>query len=125
MKSLDENMMKNLSFPDFNVEKIEFFPEQKSLKIFVEGAWLDIDGGHPLGKGVLCFNEWEQLSISRFNPDTEKWSKTSALITEQLNNICEMKFSASTIYLYGFGQQIGHWMEWKILKAKAHAEFSD
>ena len=54
MRNLDEIMMKNLSFPDFSVEKMEFLPEQKTLKIFVECAWLAVDGGTVLGKGSEC-----------------------------------------------------------------------
>lgn len=116
-------MMKHLSFPDFTVEKIDFSPEEKTLKIFVDGAWINIDGGYQLGKGVLYFNKWEHLSIKRLNPNTEKWSNVSELIIEHLKDICEVKFSDSAICLYGFGKQIGHWMEWKILKATMHAEF--
>ncbi len=123
MKILDENMMKNLSFPDFDVEKIEFSPKEKKLKIFVEGAWLDINGGFELGKGVLCFSNWEDLSISRFDPCAEKWSNISEVKVEPLKDLCEVRFDDSTICLYGFGKQIGHWMEWKIQKAKMHAEF--
>ncbi len=42
---------------------------------------------------------------------------------EHLKDLCEVKFEDSTILLYGFGKQTGHWMEWKIQKMKMHAEF--
>ena len=123
MKILDEKIMKNLSFPDFDIEKIELSFKEKQITIFVDGAWLDIDGGSQLGKGVLYFNDWENLSISRFNPHTEKWSDANESAIEPLKDLCEVKFVGSTICLYGFGAQIGHWMEWRIQKAKMHAEF--
>lgn len=121
---LDEKMMKNLSFPDCEIEKFEFFPKEKILKIFLDGAWLDIDDGCQLGKGFVSFDEWENLLISRFSPKTEKWSPVDELTAEFLSDICEVKFSSPIVSLYGFGEKIGHWMEWKIYKAKMHAEFS-
>lgn len=123
MKILDEKAMQNLSFPDFDVEKIEFVPKEKKVKIFVEGAWLDIDGGFQLGRGILYFSDWENLSISRFDPHTEKWTYLNELAAEPLKDLCEVKFADPTICLYGFGKQTGYWMEWKIQKAKMHAEF--
>ncbi len=124
MKILDENIIKNLSFPDFDIEKIAFFPEKKILKIFIEGAWLEVDGGSLLGKGVLCFYDWADFSISRFDPYIKNWSKVEELTNvEPLKDLCEMKFANSIIYLYGFGKQIGYWMEWKIQKPKMYAEF--
>jgi len=30
--------------------------EQKILKVFVEGAWLEVNEGTQLGKGILFFN---------------------------------------------------------------------
>lgn len=123
MKILDEKIMQNLSFPDFGIEKIEFAPKGKKIKIFVEGAWLDLDGGSQLGRGVLYFDDWENLSISRFDLHTEKWSHLNESAIEPLKDLCEVKFADSTICLYGFGKETGHWMEWKIQKAKMHAEF--
>lgn len=123
MKILDETTMKNLSFPDFEVEKIEFSSEEKKLKIYIEGAWLDLNGGCQLGRGILYFNDWEDFSINRFDPQTEKWSHINASDVDPLKDICEVKFSDTFICLYGFGKQIGHWLEWKIQKAKMHAEF--
>lgn len=124
MQKLDENQMKDLSFPDFDVEKIEFFPEEKILTIFVEGAFLDIDEGFLLGRGVLYFNDWVNFSVRRFDPHTEKWSNVALLGVEHLKDLCEVKFRDSSILLCGFGKGIiGHWMEWEIHKAKMHAEF--
>ena len=124
MKNLNENMMKNLSFPDFQVEKMEFSPREKILKVYVEGAWLDADGGTKLGKGVLFFNGWEALSIRRYNSETEKWSLIDVEPpVEQLIDLCEFKFIDSTVFLFGFGKNLGQWMEWEIVNAKMHGEF--
>lgn len=123
MKNLDEIMIRNLSFPDFNVEKMEFLPEQKILKVFVEGAWLGINEGTVLGKGVLFFNDWDLLSISRYDPILERWYEVEIRNAEELSDLCEVKFSNSNISLYGFGKKLGQWLEWKISHAKIHAEF--
>lgn len=113
MKILNEKMVKNLSFPDFEVEKI--------LKIFVKGAWLEMDGGIQLGKGILFFKNWKSLSINRFNPTSEKWSPMEK--AESLKDLCEVKFFDSITSLCGFGNHTGQWIEWKIANAKMHAEF--
>jgi hypothetical protein len=123
MRNLDEIMMRSLSFPDFNVEKMEFLPEQKILKVFVEGAWLGINGGTVLGKGVLFFNDWDVSSISRYDPILEKWYELEISNSEELRDLCEVKFSNSNISLCGFGKKLGQWLEWKISNAKMHAEF--
>ena len=95
----------------------------KKLKIFVDGAWLEIDEGSQLGRGVLYFNDWENLSVSRFDPHTEHWLDVSVTAVEPLKDLCEVKFVDSIICLYGFGERSGHWTEWKFQKAKIHAEF--
>ncbi|MBA3958487.1 MAG: hypothetical protein H0X51_08890 [Parachlamydiaceae bacterium] len=123
MKNLDEMMMRSLSFPDFNVEKMEFLPEKKILKVFVEGAWLEIDGGTALGKGVLFFNDWDVLSINRYDPILEKWNEIEISNSEELRDLCEVKFFNSNISLCGFGKWVGQWLEWKITNAKMHAQF--
>lgn len=64
MKFLDEKIMKTLSFSDFDVEKIELSPKGKELKIFVEGAWLDVDRDSPLGKGILYFKDWVHFQLA-------------------------------------------------------------
>jgi len=124
MKFLDEDAMESLSFPDFDIEKVEFSHEKKILKIFIDGAWLNINGGSLLGKGVLCFKDWANLSISRFDPYTKNWSNMNELtIVEPLKDLCEIKFANSTVYLCGFGRQSSHWMEWKLQHPQMHAEF--
>jgi hypothetical protein len=116
-------MIKNLSFPDIEVENMEFSPQEKTLKIFVDGAWLDVDGGVKLERGILFFKEWESLSINRFNSTTEKWSSVEEFEAEPLRDLCEVNFFDSTISLCGFGTQIGQWVEWKIVNAQMYAEF--
>jgi len=123
MKTLNKEKIKNLSFEDFNVEKMIFSNNEKTLRIFVDGAWFISNDISQLGKGILFFNDWERLTINRYNPNTEEWSTINELTIEPLQDICEMKFFDSTICLYGFGKKIGYWMEWKIYKTKIRAEF--
>lgn len=121
-KGLDEINIRNLSFPDFDVEKMEFSPKEKTLKIFIEGAWLEENGGEMLGKGVLFFNNWESLSINRFDSDTRTWTQIEN-IPEYLIDLCEVKFLNSDVNLCGFGKQTGQWLEWRIKHTEIHAEF--
>lgn len=93
------------------------------MKIFIDGAWLDIDGGIQLGKGVLYFNDWDNFSINRFDPYTEKWVNMNRSELEFLKDICEVKFANSKVCLYEFGKQMSQWLEWKFEKANMHAEF--
>ena len=123
MKYLNVQMMQNLSFPDYEIERMEFSPQEKRLTIYIEGAWLDENGGTRLGKGKLFFNNWDSLLINRFNSIRETWSAVDELSAEPLRNLCEFKFYNDTVFLSGFGKTLGQWMEWKIVNAKMHAEF--
>lgn len=122
---LNEQSIKKLSFPDFDVERMEFSPTEKILNIFVEGAWLKIDGGKELGKGFLFFSEWESLSINSFHPIAETWSLVKEDSTERLKDLCRVQFNDLFVSLAGFGDEEGHWMEWKIVKPKMYAEFEE
>lgn len=123
MKIIDKNMMQNLSFPDFEVENTELYVEKKMLKIFVSGAWLNLDLGLKLGKGILVFSEWDSILINQFNSKTEQWSSIKPIQSESLKDLCEFIFSDSTVLLCGFGKKTGEWMEWKILGGTMYAEF--
>lgn len=123
-KTLDEIHIRNLSFPDFDVEKMQFSPEKKTLKIYVEGAWLDEDeGGGELGNGVLFFSNWEFIEIKRFEYITKNWCQVEEVDPEFLKDICEFKFLNSSVALCGFGGKSGEWLEWKITNSKMYAEF--
>lgn len=119
----NERSMKNLSFPDFEVEKMEFLPEQKILKIYVQGAWLEENGGKILGKGILFFKNWETLSMRRYDPILEKWFEEEIANFEELRDLSEVKFFNSNAFLNGFGKRVGHWLEWKIVNTTMYAEF--
>ena len=116
--------MKHLSFPDFEVSKMELSSLDRMLQIQIEGAWLDVEGGMQLGKGTLFFYGWENLQISRFDPITEKWSIIGGASDEILRDLPDVSFSESITCLYGFGRSSGQWMEWKITRVKMRAEFS-
>lgn len=125
MKSLDEKMMQYLSFPDMQVEKMEFEPQNKRLDILVNGAFLDVNNIGILGRGVLHFNDWESISIRRFDPFSEEWLETDNVEPEELKDLCEVCFTSSDVSLCGFGKTIGNWLEWKIKNTKMRAEFRD
>ena len=116
--------MNDLSFPDFEVEKMEFSAQQKKLKILVSGAWLNRGGGEALGKGILYFNEWTDISINKFDSQFEQWVRVENVISDGvLKDLCETEFYTNIIYLRGFSTTDGCWLEWKIMGSKSHAEF--
>lgn len=117
--SLKKEDMKHLSFPNFQVEKIEFHPKEKKLKVFVDGAWLDTNGRHQLGKGVLFFENWDDLSVDTFDSTGKRFESS----IEYLEDLCEFKIDDSSVVLKGFGKELGHWVKWKIINPRMHAEF--
>ena len=111
--------MQNLVFsPDFDVETFEFLPKEKKLKIVIEGAWLEED---QLGRGVLYFNDWANLSIRKYDSDADRWSDLNGSGIESLKDFCEVVFADATICISGFGTKTGQWVEWKIQNAKMHS----
>lgn len=86
---------------------------------------MDVDGGYELGKGTLYFSDWDFIKINRFDPFTNVLSPVTCYPVEALKDLCKVDFSSSTIFLAGFGAQIGYWMEWNIVRPKMHAEFED
>lgn len=113
--------MAHLSFPDFDVQKIDFSQKDKILKIYVEGAWLDFEGVGELGKGVLFFTDWKNLSFRTF--ESEKWTDIDIENFEPLRDICEIIFSNSSVKLSGYTKYSGLWTEWDIQEVNMHAEF--
>lgn len=124
VRKLDEMEMRNLSFPNFEVEKIEFSLEQKTLKFFMEDVGLKENDEINLGKCVLFFSDWESLTITRFNPVTETWMLVPVenADSEYLKYICESKFFDSSVCLSGFDEK-NQQLEWKIINTKMYAEF--
>ena len=117
----DATSIKSLVFsPDYDVE-MEFSPNQKSLKVIVEAAWLD--DGTQLDNGILYFNEWESLSVRKYDSSTDKWSDLGEADADILRYLCEVIFLESSTLLNGFGKKSGHWTEWQIFKGQMHAEF--
>lgn len=123
MIKLDNELMKGLSFPDFEVLKCEYDGKQRFLKIYVEGAILNSTEVRKLGKGIICFNNWLSLKVSRFDPHLDKWMLLENYSLEPLKDICEINFSDSTVFLFGFGRRLGHWIQWEIIEPNMYAEF--
>lgn len=124
MIKLTQEMMKNLSFPDYKVESMEFSRQNKTLKILVEGAHLDIDKGRLLERGVLFFSDWESITITIYDVCTNTLSVLEGPHVPSLEDLCEVIFSDQLASLRGFGFKSG-WMEWNLVKPKMHAEFED
>lgn len=122
VKKIDEMNMRNLSFPDFEMEKMEFSPEKKTLKIFMKSVWLEENDEKRLGKGILFFNNWESISVNKLDPVTKAWVMVENIYPEHLKYLFEFKIFNSSICLYGFGKKSQ--LEWKIINTQMHAEFT-
>lgn len=121
--TLNADMMTFLSFPDFEVIKMDFKPCDKALNIYMEGAWLDLNGGEKLGKGVLLFENWISLTIQTFDSTLEKLTTVDLEKFEPLRDICEIIFTNSSVTLCGFTKYTGLWTELNIYNASMHAKF--
>lgn len=118
-----ENLEK-LYFPEALIKELEILLEDRYLKIAVDKAWLDINGGIDLGEGILIFTEWKKIKIKRYDHLIKNWIEIDLKYPiEPLKDLCEFSFSKEEIYLRGFGSVIGQWMEWKIEHAKIYAKF--
>jgi len=124
MKKIEKFLLPYLSFPDCLVENLELSPNKKKLKIFVDGAYLDINNGISFGKGFLIFTNWESLSIKKYNIKIKKWTEvTISQEIDPLKDLCEVSFTKSRTILSGFSKKNIDWMEWEITHAKIVAEF--
>lgn len=125
MRFLAADELKNLSFPDFDVEKMEFSDQKKELMVLVEGAWLDCDRGGKLRNGVLHLRDWKKVVVKSFDPSSKKWTPVNNFLLALLKNLPEVDFSPSLVRLCGFSKQTGLWVEWAICDAKVTAEFNE
>mgnify|MGYP000193296212 CR=1 FL=1 len=125
MHIINQEEMKYLSFPDYDVEKMEYLPEQKFLKIFVQGGWLETrENEEPrFGKGILFFSSWGSLIIRRYDKNLGRNVEEKELPIDPLKDLCEVIFSDSNAILRGHSKKIGYWMEWEMTNVKMHAEF--
>lgn len=123
MRVFNDDQMKHLSFPDAKVEEMEFLPDEKRLKIVVDGAFLDLEDGIRLEKGTLFFKNWETITIRKFDSDQETWSDLNLRQVETLEDLPEIIFFDSNVFLRGFSKQSDQWLEWGIINTKMHAEF--
>jgi hypothetical protein len=125
MKFLDSNMMKYLSFPDYEVEEMQIDFQNKKLRISLDGGYLDVSNGGRLGCGILFLHNWDSVSVMKFDLSDKNGKNLDEGEIEPLKDLCEASFSESLVTLAGFGKKSGEWFEWKILHPQMHAEFED
>lgn len=126
MRKFNQESIADLTFEDFDVEKMEFFREKKVLRIFVQGAWMSPDehGINTLGKGILFFSDWESITITIYDVCTNTLSVLEGPNVPSLEDLCEVIFSDQLVSLRGFGFKSG-WMEWNLVKPQMQAEFEE
>lgn len=120
------NYLNYLSFPDFNVTNIKFESTNRYLKIQVDGAWLkDEKQEKELGQGDLKFESWADFNISQYNSNLDKWINIPLNEFEAIKDICEIQSDESQVYIRGFGNRSGMWIEYKINSPRITIEFQD
>ena len=125
MKFLDSNMMKYLSFPDYEVAEMQIDFQNKKLRISIDGGYLDVSNGRRLGCGILFLHNWDSLSVMKFDLSDKNGKNLDEGEIEPLKDLCEANFSESLVTLAGFGKKSGDWFEWKILHPQMHAKFEE
>ena len=118
-----ESMIKQLSFPDFEITVMDWSFERRKLVLQLEGAWWNADGGMLLGRGSLVFYEWEGIAVRKYDMISRNWMDVGEGLVEPLKDLPDMTFSDATVYLFGFAKKSGQWMEWKIVRPKMYADF--
>lgn len=121
----DTNTISKLSFPDFIIENMKFDPAQQKLSVALEGAWLDFDEGHKLGKGIITIDSWKEIHVRTYNSQTDSWTIEDPRQTDVLRDLCEVKYGESSVTLYGFGKMHGLWMEWQFIHPVIYADFEE
>lgn len=97
-----------LSFPDAQVEYAHLDRHSRRLKLRVDNAWLDSDGGSFIGAGELVIAGWDYLDVRVYQHETDRWSNVAFT---SLRDICEFLVTASMIVLRGFAKDSGLWTE--------------
>ena len=122
MNIFHPNLLEGLSFPDANVDKVEFRPTDKVLTFFVDRAHLDTgldcNLDYDLDQSSLVIHGWTSMKIRRFDSPKNKWSDVDENVFEPLKDICECQFSKELACLRGFGKHTGQWTEFLIAQAK-------
>jgi len=114
-------LLNKLSFPDFEIHKMIFCKSKKRLEIFLDGAYLDIDGGKIFSKGRLLFFDYKKIEAKLY--DDNKWKTLLFNDFDSLKSIEEFSYSKGNIYLRGFGNKTGKWIAYKLTSTKIEAEF--
>jgi hypothetical protein len=122
---INEKLISNLSFPDYRVKNFQFLPEKKELKIDVDGAWLDIKSGIPLGPGFVFFRNWNSLFIRALDGKTDSWHNIEILKYDILDEINDFTVENTVITLSGFGKKTHKWIEWRVENPEIIAQFRD
>lgn len=109
-------MVTALTFPDFPILDFSLEDGARRLRIEMEGAWLDLDGGREIGRGKLIIEGWSDMSVSRFDHDA--WVEIADPLEESLKDICEVEIGPTTT-LSGFSARTGLWTRYVFRDAMA------
>lgn len=132
MLHIKQDLIRSLYFYDVSVDNMEYNPEEKFLKLYLDGAFIH-NKSHVLfanrtdmwlGKGVLIFKDWSSISIRRIIPGQESRVLDKSNY-DKLDEILVFDEAANSVKFAGFGMVLGRWEEWTIIGSKYYGEFEE
>lgn len=124
MKSFDETNISRICFPDVDVSRMDYEPNNKKLVMYFTGAFI-IDTREDLGSGKIIFSDWETIYNDKWVHDIKVWVPINNPKGEQLENVLEFECTNFVFNLEGMGKNIAEWIRWKIVKPKINAAFEE
>ena len=113
-----------VSFLDSVVLDGLFEFSKRHLILIVESAWLKAgDGRVELGCGTLAFQNWKQFEMRSYDASKNVWGFLYDNDFDRIKVICDFEVSGEVVYIRGFGERSGLWIEYKITSAELHFEF--
>jgi hypothetical protein len=120
---LNQNMLNKISFPDYEILNMDVNLENKIIKIEIEGAFLNISEGLFLKRGIIIFDNFNNLEIKYYDDNLRKFFLMQNI--DLLKSIDEFIYDKSETILKGFGKQTGKWTEYHIFDGKIEAIFDE
>lgn len=130
---LNKDFISILCFHDTHVETIEMVQPVNILKFYVSHASI-VDISHTvflgtkgscLGKGVLVFENWNELSVYSYNEFGEEPIALEETKFESIRDIATFDEYNDCVKIGGFGIETGHWVEWVVKGSNYYGIFNE
>ncbi len=109
---IQKKLFSKISFPDFEMYKMNVSLIERKIYISIEGAFLDNSKGIVLGQGEIMIKNFSDIEIKLFNDDKIKSLNSKDI--DILKSIDEYIYEENKIIFKGFGKNTGKWIEYII-----------